>query len=72
MMLIQNDTIGDLDNPTIPMLPSTIVLSDVAQYYELKNIHSNIVSSFYGLSIEDPWAHIRDNFNVVSDDDLSL
>lgn len=72
MMLIQNDTIGDLDNPTIPMLQSSIVLSDVAQYYKLKNIHSNMMSSSYGLSIEDPKAHIRDIFNVALDDDLSL
>ncbi|KAI5349705.1 hypothetical protein L3X38_002594 [Prunus dulcis] len=66
MDLVPNETMGDLDIPTIPMSPSSIVLPAAAKYYELKNIHFNMMPSFHGLSFEDHLAHIRDIFNIVS------
>ncbi|CAL2238350.1 unnamed protein product [Prunus armeniaca] len=66
MALVLNETMGDLDVPTIPTSPSSIVLPAAAMIYELKNIHFNMMPSFHGLSYEDPLAHIRDIFNMVS------
>ncbi|CAL8136909.1 unnamed protein product [Prunus armeniaca] len=66
MALVQNETMGDLDIPTILMSPSSIVLPTAARNYELKNIHFNMMPSFHGLSSKDPLAHIRDIFNMVS------
>ncbi|XP_021818812.1 uncharacterized protein LOC110760797 [Prunus avium] len=66
MALVLNETMGDLDIPTIPTSPSSIVLPAAARNYELKNIHFNMMPSFHGLSSEDPLAHIRDIFNMVS------
>ncbi|XP_070667394.1 uncharacterized protein [Malus domestica] len=66
MALIQNETIGDLDIPTIPESPSSIALPASVRNYELKTIHFNMMPSFNGMSIEDPLAHIRDIFNMVS------
>ncbi|CAL2248125.1 unnamed protein product [Prunus armeniaca] len=66
MALVQNETMGDLDIPTILTSPSSIVLLAAARNYELKNIHFNMMPSFHGLSSKDPLAHIRDIFNMVS------
>ncbi|KAI5336097.1 hypothetical protein L3X38_026231 [Prunus dulcis] len=60
LTLVQNEIMGDLDIPTIPTSPSSIVLPTAARDYELKNIHFNMIPSFHGLSSEDPLAHIRD------------
>ncbi|XP_050156238.1 uncharacterized protein LOC126630148 [Malus sylvestris] len=66
MALVQNETMGDLDMPTIPESPSSIALPAAARNYELKTIHFNMMPSFHGMSTEDPLAHIRDIFNMVS------
>ncbi|CAN6579848.1 unnamed protein product [Malus baccata var. baccata] len=66
MALVQNETMGDLDIPTIPESPSSIALPAAARNYELKTIHFNMMPSFHGMSTEDPLAHIRDIFNMVS------
>ncbi|CAL9011422.1 unnamed protein product, partial [Prunus brigantina] len=61
-----NEFMGDLDIPTIPASPSSILLPTVARNYELKSSHLNMLPSFYGLPNEDPLTHIKDIFNVVS------
>ncbi|XP_050125739.1 uncharacterized protein LOC126603005 [Malus sylvestris] len=66
MALVQNETMGDLDMPTIPESPSSIALPAAARNYELKTIHFDMMPSFHGMSTEDPLAHIRDIFNMVS------
>ncbi|KAM1523365.1 hypothetical protein ACFX10_013401 [Malus domestica] len=66
MALVQNETMGDLDIPTILQSKSSIVLPVVVRNYELKNKHFNMMPSFHGISIKDPLAHIRDIFNLVS------
>ena len=66
MALVQNETMGDLDIPTILESPSSIALLAAARNYELKNIHFNMLPSFHGMSTEDPLAHIRGIFNMVS------
>ena len=66
MALVPNETVGDLDIPTIPTSLSSIVLLAAARNYELKNIHFNMMPFFHGLSSEDPLAHIRDILNMVS------
>ncbi|KAM2667418.1 hypothetical protein EV2_019114 [Malus domestica] len=66
MALVQNETMGDLDMPTIPESPSSIALPAAARNYELKTIHFNMMPSFHGMSTEDPLARIRDIFNMVS------
>ncbi|KAI5317795.1 hypothetical protein L3X38_037502 [Prunus dulcis] len=61
-----NELMGDLDIPTIPASPSSILLPTAARNYELKSSHLNMLPSFYGLPNEDPLTHIKDIFNVVS------
>ncbi|KAI5343456.1 hypothetical protein L3X38_011332 [Prunus dulcis] len=61
-----NEFMGDLDIPTIPASPSSILLPTAARNYELKSSHLNMLPSFYGLPNEDPLTHIKDIFNVVS------
>lgn len=61
-----NEFMGELDIPTIPASPSSILLPTVARNYELKSSHLNMLPSFYGLPNEDPLTHIKDIFNVVS------
>ncbi|CAL9001020.1 unnamed protein product, partial [Prunus brigantina] len=61
-----NEFMGDLDIPTIPASPSSILLPTTARNYELKSSHLNMLPSFYGLPNEDPLTHIKDIFNVVS------
>ncbi|XP_021817104.1 uncharacterized protein LOC110759359 [Prunus avium] len=61
-----NEFMGDLDIPTIPTSPSSILLPTVARNYELKSSHLNMLPSFYGLPNEDLLTHIKDIFNVVS------
>ncbi|CAL8119103.1 unnamed protein product [Prunus armeniaca] len=61
-----NEFMGDLDIPTIPASPSSILLLTAARNYELKSSHLNMLPSFYGLPNEDPLTHIKDIFNVVS------
>jgi len=61
-----NEFMGDLDIPTIPASPSSILLPTVARNYELKSSHLNMLPSFYGLPNEDPLTHMKDIFNVVS------
>ncbi|KAM1807337.1 hypothetical protein ACFX11_030370 [Malus domestica] len=66
MALVHNETMGDLDIPTILESPSSIALPTATRNYELKTIHFNMMPSFHGMSTEDPLAHIRDIFNTVS------
>ncbi|XP_008232773.1 PREDICTED: uncharacterized protein LOC103331871 [Prunus mume] len=61
-----NEFMGDLDIPTIPASPSSILLPTAARNYELKSSHLNMLPSFYGLPNEDPLTHIKDIFNAVS------
>ncbi|CAL2256073.1 unnamed protein product [Prunus armeniaca] len=61
-----NEFMEDLDIPTIPASPSSILLPTVARNYELKSSHLNMLPSFYGLPNEDPLTHINDIFNAVS------
>ncbi|CAL9000968.1 unnamed protein product, partial [Prunus brigantina] len=61
-----NEFMGDLDIPTIPASPSSILLPTVARNYELKSSHLNMLPSFYGLPNEDPLTHIKDIFNESS------
>ncbi|BFG37607.1 hypothetical protein CerSpe_238810 [Prunus speciosa] len=65
-MMAANEFMGDIDIPTIPASPSSILLPTVARNYELKSSHLNMLPSFYGLPNEDPLIHIKDIFNVVS------
>ncbi|KAB2617031.1 hypothetical protein D8674_012900 [Pyrus ussuriensis x Pyrus communis] len=66
MALVQNETMGDLDIPTISESPSSIAFPAAGRNYELKTIHFNMMPSFHGMSTEDPLAHIRDIFNMMS------
>ena len=43
-----NEFMGDLDIPTIPASPSSILLPTVARNYEFKSSHLNMLPSFYG------------------------
>ncbi|CAL9024866.1 unnamed protein product, partial [Prunus brigantina] len=61
-----NEFMGDLDIPTIPASPSSILLPTAARNYELKSSHLNMLPSFYGLPNEDPLTHIKDIFNAES------
>ncbi|XP_038687514.1 uncharacterized protein LOC119986894 [Tripterygium wilfordii] len=70
-VVVQAETMGDLDIPTIPESPSCIVLPTAARNYELKTIHFNMMPSFHGLSSEDPLSHIREILNMVSSMSLS-
>ncbi|CAL9019003.1 unnamed protein product, partial [Prunus brigantina] len=46
--------------------PSCILLSIEARNYDLKSSHFHMLPSFYGLPNEDPLAHIKEFYNVVS------
>ncbi|XP_038695435.1 uncharacterized protein LOC119992714 [Tripterygium wilfordii] len=54
-VVVQAETMGDLDIPTIPESPSCIVLPTAARNYELKTIHFNMMPSFHGVTEE----HLR-------------
>ncbi|KAB2632464.1 hypothetical protein D8674_028711 [Pyrus ussuriensis x Pyrus communis] len=64
MALVQNETMRNLDIPTILESPSSIALPAATRNYELKNIHFNMMPSFHGIRTEDPLALIRDIFNM--------
>ncbi|CAL8168763.1 unnamed protein product [Prunus armeniaca] len=66
MAFVPNETMGDLDIPTISTSPSNIVLPTTTRNYELKKFHFNMMPSFHGLSSEDPLTHIRDILKMVS------
>ncbi|XP_038698006.1 uncharacterized protein LOC119995564 [Tripterygium wilfordii] len=72
VVVVQAETMGDLNIPTIPESPSCITLSTAARNYELQTIHFNMMPSFHGLSSEDPLSHIREIFNIVSSMSLTI
>ncbi|CAN6566345.1 unnamed protein product [Malus baccata var. baccata] len=56
----------DFAQPIIPNSPSCILLPTEARNYDLKSSHFHMLSSFYGLPNEDPLAHVKEFYNVVS------
>ncbi|KAB2625957.1 hypothetical protein D8674_017617 [Pyrus ussuriensis x Pyrus communis] len=56
----------DFAQPIIPNSPSCILLPTEARNYDLKSSHFHMFPSFYGLPNEDPLAHIKEFYNVVS------
>ncbi|KAB2615226.1 hypothetical protein D8674_021814 [Pyrus ussuriensis x Pyrus communis] len=56
----------DFAQPIIPNSPSCILLPTEARNYDLKSSHVHMFPSFYGLPNEDPLAHIKEFYNVVS------
>ncbi|KAB2632567.1 hypothetical protein D8674_028814 [Pyrus ussuriensis x Pyrus communis] len=56
----------DFAQPIIPNSPSCILLPAEARNYDLKSSHFHMFPSFYGLPNEDPLAHIKEFYNVVS------
>ncbi|CAL9019007.1 unnamed protein product [Prunus brigantina] len=61
-----NRALEDYAQPIIPDSPSCILLSIEARNYDLKSSHFHMLPSFYGLPNEDPLAHIKEFYNVVS------
>ncbi|CAL9012148.1 unnamed protein product [Prunus brigantina] len=61
-----NQALEDYAQPIIPDSPSCILLSIEARNYDLKSSHFHMLPSFYGLPNEDPLAHIKEFYNVVS------
>ncbi|CAL8993232.1 unnamed protein product [Prunus brigantina] len=61
-----NRALEDYAQPVIPDSPSCILLSIEARNYDLKSSHFHMLPSFYGLPNEDPLAHIKEFYNVVS------
>ncbi|CAL8988178.1 unnamed protein product [Prunus brigantina] len=59
-------SLEDYAQPIIPDSPSCILLSIEARNYDLKSSHFHMLPSFYGLPNEDPLAHIKEFYNVVS------
>nr|XP_028954741.1 uncharacterized protein LOC103427080 [Malus domestica] len=56
----------DFAQPIIPNSPSCILLSTEARNYDLKSSHFHMLPSFYGIPNEDPLAHVKEFYNVVS------
>ncbi|CAN6562571.1 unnamed protein product [Malus baccata var. baccata] len=56
----------DIAQPIIPNSPSCILLSTEARNYDLKSSHFHMLPSFYGIPNEDPLAHVKEFYNVVS------
>ncbi|CAN6567556.1 unnamed protein product [Malus baccata var. baccata] len=56
----------DFAQPIIPNFPSCILLSTEARNYDLKSSHFHMLPSFYGIPNEDPLAHVKEFYNVVS------
>ncbi|KAM1376190.1 hypothetical protein ACFX2F_037958 [Malus domestica] len=56
----------DFAQPIIPNSPSCILLPTEARNYDLKSSHFHMLPSFYGLPNEDPLAHVKEFYNVVS------
>ncbi|CAN6570907.1 unnamed protein product [Malus baccata var. baccata] len=56
----------DFAQPIIPNSPSCILLSTEARNYDLKSSHFHMMPSFYGIPNEDPLAHVKEFYNVVS------
>ncbi|CAL9005428.1 unnamed protein product, partial [Prunus brigantina] len=54
-----NRALEDYAQPVIPNSPSCI-------FYDLKSSHFHMLPSFYSLPNEDPLAHIKEFYNVVS------
>ncbi|XP_034213009.1 uncharacterized protein LOC117625579 [Prunus dulcis] len=61
-----NRALEDYAQPVIPNSPSCILLPTEARNYDLKSSHFHMLPSFYGLPNEDPLAHIKEFYNVVS------
>ncbi|KAI5351406.1 hypothetical protein L3X38_004297 [Prunus dulcis] len=61
-----NRALEDYAQPVIPNSPSSILLRIEARNYDLKSSHFHMLPSFYGLPNEDPLAHIKEFYNVVS------
>ncbi|KAI5335297.1 hypothetical protein L3X38_025430 [Prunus dulcis] len=61
-----NRALEDYFQPVIPNSPSCILLPTKARNYDLKSSHFHMLPSFYGLTNEDPLAHIKEFYNVVS------
>ncbi|KAI5338466.1 hypothetical protein L3X38_017737 [Prunus dulcis] len=61
-----NRALEDYAQPVIPNSPSCILLPTKARNYDLKSSHFHMLPSFYGLPKEDPLAHIKEFYNVVS------
>ncbi|KAL5749711.1 hypothetical protein ACOSP7_024314 [Xanthoceras sorbifolium] len=51
--------------PIIEKSPSCILLDDLSRNYELKNIHFNMLPSFYGHATEDPLTFMREFYNTI-------
>ncbi|CAN6716294.1 unnamed protein product [Malus baccata var. baccata] len=56
----------DFAQPIIPNSPSCILLPTEARNYDLKSSHFHMLPFFYGLPNEDPLAHIKEFYNVMS------
>ncbi|KAI5343429.1 hypothetical protein L3X38_011305 [Prunus dulcis] len=61
-----NRALEDYAQPVIPNSPSCILLPTEARNYDLKSSYFHMLPSFYGLPNEDPLAHIKEFYNVVS------
>ncbi|VVA32707.1 PREDICTED: LOW QUALITY PROTEIN, partial [Prunus dulcis] len=61
-----NRALEDYAQLVIPNSPSCILLPTEARNYDLKSSHLHMLPSFYGLPNEDPLAHIKEFYNVVS------
>ncbi|KAI5343486.1 hypothetical protein L3X38_011362 [Prunus dulcis] len=61
-----NRALQDYAQPVIPNSPSCILLPTEARNYDLKSSHFHMLPSFYGLPNEDPLAHIKEFYDVVS------
>ncbi|KAI5351520.1 hypothetical protein L3X38_004411 [Prunus dulcis] len=62
----ENRALEDYAQLVIPNSPSCILLPTEARNYNLKSSHFHMLPSFYGLPNEDPLAHIKEFYNVVS------
>ncbi|CAL2256401.1 unnamed protein product [Prunus armeniaca] len=61
-----NQALEDYAQLVIPNSPSCILLPTEARNYDLKSSHFHMLPSFYCLPNEDPLAHIKEFYNVVS------